>query len=107
MVLQFEYSESRDKAEENWPEELFSAKEYVHRPTWKRKKVVGYIRNIDPRLSEKSISNFLDKDGLSTVSVRRQYHRESGKPKLDLKKLRKLDLSQLNCLNLMLRGNFL
>lgn len=80
VVLQFEDKEARDRAEENWPEELFSPKESVHRPTGKRKKVVGYIRNIDPRLSEKSISEFLDKEGLSAVSVRRQYHRESGKP---------------------------
>ena len=49
-------------------------------PTGKRKKVVGYIRNIDPRISENTISEFLDKEGLIAVSVRRQYHRESGKP---------------------------
>ena len=79
-MLQLEDEEIWDRAEKNWPEELFSPKESVHRPTGKRKKVVGYIRNIDPSLSEKSISEFLDKECLSTVSVRRQYHRESGKP---------------------------
>ena len=65
---------------QNWPGELFSATESVHRPTGNKRKAVGYIRNIDPRLSEKNISRFLDKEGLSTVSVQRQYHRESGKP---------------------------
>ena len=79
-MLQFEDKEIWDRAEENWHGELFSPKESIHRPTGKREKVVGYIRNIDPNLSEKSISEFLDKECMSTVSVRRQYHRESGKP---------------------------
>ena len=80
VVLQFESQDCKKQAENNWPSAVFSGNESVHRPTGKTGNKVGYIRNIDPRFSENSISSFLQKKGLGKVLVKRNFHRNTGKP---------------------------
>lgn len=69
-----------DKVLEEWPGNIFSEGEIPHRPKGTTPTTVGFIRNINTRIRNCDVEDFLRNQKCDIVKVSRLYHRHSGKP---------------------------
>ena len=64
----------------NWPEKVFDEQEKPHYPKEKVLCSVGYLQNIDIKLSDQQLEGFLESKECKVQQVRRVLQRQSGKP---------------------------
>lgn len=80
IALHFEDSQQAQENLDKWPGKVFGNKESVHRPRGDSGTKIGYLKNIDPRYSDKQVLNLVEVSGCRVSGVRRCFHRGSGKP---------------------------
>ena len=64
----------------SWPEKVFAEQEKPHRPKEAVPCKVGYLKNIDIRIRDGHLKEFLKKKGCEVTSVSKVFHRHNGKP---------------------------
>lgn len=80
IVLQFGNKEIKEKTLNTWPTGVFGKTEKLHPPASYKSGSTGFLRNIDPRLSEKAVEEIIAQRGCKVVNVKRCFHRHTGKP---------------------------
>ena len=64
----------------SWPEKVFAESEKPHRPKEPVPCKVGYLKNIDLRITDGHLKEFLKENGCEVVSVSKVFHRSNGRP---------------------------
>lgn len=82
IAIHLESSRQVEEVLKEWPEKVFSEGEVPHRPKGQKSTTVtvGYIRNVDIRVRDCDIRLCLENRNCDIDSIKRIYHRHSGKP---------------------------
>ena len=79
VALQFASKEKARETLSEWPTSVFGKEESIHPLRGESGKTVGFLKNIDPRLSEEEVKLVLKQSGCDIIGVKRCYHRISSR----------------------------
>lgn len=102
IALHFESDEEALDTIKNWPSEVFSKKEAIHRPKEKNSNTVGFVKNISLKVNEHQVQSYLQDKGCLIDYTQRLYHRHSGRPMPVLKIIFTDNTSLLKATSLLL-----
>ena len=80
VALHFKSEEKANNILENWPGSVFSQSEKPHRIRGKGSVQIGFVKNIDLKLTDNQLKSFLESSGCKVKEVSKVFHRHSGKP---------------------------
>ena len=80
IALHCSTDKETDEILENWPGKVFSDQEKPHRPKEESPCCTGYLKNIDIRVKDSQLREFLNSKNCKVLEVRKIFHRNSGRP---------------------------
>ena len=80
IALHYKTEEEAASVLNSWPEKVFDEQEKPHFPKENTESSVGYLKNIDIKISDQQLKDFLESKDCQVQQVKRVFHRNSGKP---------------------------
>ena len=80
IALHCKSDNEADEILEKWPRKVFSEAEKPHRPKEESLCHTGFLKNIDIRVKDSQLRDFLNNKHCKVLEVKKIFHRNSGRP---------------------------